>query len=406
MHLLALLLPLSWRNLWRNPRRTLITLAVVAVGTWSVLIFAALFNALTTGSRDTTLRFLTGHGQLHAAGYLEDPSVSHSMTRPGPALRRALDAPPVAGWVERIRVPGIVQSEYRTRSVTLVGVGPRSERALSDVPREVIAGRYLADAADPGVVMGRDLAERLKTRIGKRVILMVQAADGHLAESGLTIVGLYAAGKPAEDEFLFTGLETAQSMLGLGERLSEISFLVHDEASLTDVVAELRRAAPGLDVEPWMELAPLVYTIETFGRYYTIVWLLVMFTLMAIGLVNTQLMAVFERQREFGLLQALGMRPRQIVLQVVLESALLVGVGVLAGTALAVATLAPFHRGLDLGFLAPGAEIMGESRILHPALGAAESLRYGAVIWLLAVGAALWPALSAAAARPAAAMSR
>jgi hypothetical protein len=79
---------------------------------------------------------------------------------------------------------------------------------------------------------------------------------------------------------------------------------------------------------------------------------------------------------------------------------------VLAGAALAVATLAPFHQGLDLGFLAPGAEIMGESRILHPALGAAESLLYGVIIWLLAVGAALWPALSAASARPAVAMSR
>jgi len=404
--LLPLLLPLGWRNLWRNPRRTLITLVVVAVGTWSVLIFAALFNALTTGSRDTTLRFLTGHGQLHAAGYLDDPSVSHSMAPPDAALRRALLAPAIAAWTERVRVPAVVQSEYRTRSATLVGVAPQSERALSDLPKEVIEGRYLSGVSDPGVVMGRDLAVRLKTRIGKRVILMAQAADGHLAEVGLTIVGLYAAGKPAEDEFVFTGLDTARSMLGLGARSSEISFAVRDEAALTAVVAELRRAAPTLDVEPWMELAPLVYTIETFGRYYTAVWLLIMFILMAIGLVNTQLMAVFERQREFGLLQALGMRPRHIVLQVVLESALLVGTGVLAGAVLAVAALAPFRRGLDLGFLAPGAEIMGESRILHPALTAVEGLAYGAIIWLLAVAAALWPALSAAQARPAAAMSR
>ncbi len=404
--LLPLLLPLGWRNLWRNPRRTLITLVVVAVGTWSVLIFAALFNALTTGSRDTTLRFLTGHGQLHAAGYLDDPSVSHSMAPPDAALRRALDAPPVAAWTGRVRVPAIVQSEYRTLSVTLVGVVPQNEHTLSDLPKEVIAGRYLTGATDSGVVMGRDLAARLKTRVGKRVILMAQAADGHLAESGLTIVGLYTAGKPAEDEFVFTGLDSAQSMLGLGARLSEISFEVRDERSLMEAVAALRRAAAGLDVEPWMALAPLVYTIETFGRYYTAVWLLVMFTLMAIGLVNTQLMAVFERQREFGLLQALGMRPRQIVLQVVLESALLVGVGVLAGVALALATLAPFHHGLDLGFLAPGAEIMGESGVLHPTLGAAESFLYAAIIWLLAVGAALWPALSAARSQPAAAMSR
>jgi ABC-type lipoprotein release transport system permease subunit len=406
IRLLPLLVPLSWRNLWRNPRRTLITLLVVAVGTWSVLIFAALFNALATGSRDTTLRFLTGHGQLHAPGYLDDPSVSHSIATPAPALRDALDAPGIAAWTGRVRVPAIVQSEYRTRSVTLVGVDPHEERTLSDLPKEVIAGRYLSGVGDPGVVMGRDLAERLKTRIGKRVIVMAQAADGHLAESGLPIVGLYAAGKPAEDEFLFVGLDSAQSMLGLGGQLSEISFTVRDERSLGAAVAALRRAAPGLDVEPWTELAPLVYTIETFGRYYTAVWLLIMFTLMAIGLVNTQLMAVFERQREFGLLQALGMRPRAIVLQVVLESALLVGVGVLAGAAIAVATLAPFHRGLDLGFLAAGAEMMGESRILHPELGAAESLLYGVIIWLLAVGAALWPALKAAKAEPVAAMSR
>jgi ABC-type lipoprotein release transport system permease subunit len=404
--LLPLLVPLGWRNLWRNPRRTLITLVVVALGTWSVLIFAALFNALTTGSRDTTLRFLTGHGQLHAPGYLDDPSVSHSIAPPGPALRRALDGPAIAAWTARVRVPAIVQSEYHTRSVTLVGVDPQNERALSDLPKEVIEGRYLSDVRDSGVVIGRDLAERLKTRIGKRVIVMAQAADGRLAESGLPIVGFYAAGKPAEDEFIFVGLDGAQSTLGLGERFSEISFAVRSERSLSAVVAELRRAAPELDVEPWMELAPLVYTIETFGRYYTAVWLLIMFTLMAIGLVNTQLMAVFERRREFGLLQALGMRPRAIVLQVVLESALLVGVGVLGGAALAVATLAPFHRGLDLGFLAAGAELMGESRILHPELSALEGFLYGVVIWLLAVGAALWPALNAAKARPAAAMSR
>ena len=406
IHLLPLLVPLGWRNLWRNPRRTLITLAVVAVGTWSVLIFAALFNALTTGSRDTTLRFLTGHGQIHAPGYLDDPSVGHTLPPPGAALERALAAPAIAAWTPRVRVPAVVQSEYRTRAVTLVGVVPQGERTLSELPGEIIAGRYLADAGDAEIVMGRDLAVRLRTRIGKRVILMGQAADGHLAESGFTVVGLYAAGRPAEDEFLFTGLAAAQSMLGLGERLSEISFTVKDERVLDATVSGLRRAAPGLDVEPWMVLAPLVYTIETFGRYYTAVWLLIMFTLMAIGLVNTQLMAVFERRREFGLLQALGMRPRQIVLQVLLESSLLVAAGVLAGTALALATLAPFRQGLDLGFLAAGAELMGESRILRPQLHAAESLIYASIIWLLALAAAFWPALSAARSRPAAAMSR
>jgi ABC-type lipoprotein release transport system permease subunit len=402
---LPLFLALAWRNLWRNPRRTLITLAVVAVGMWSVLMFAAVLAAATASSRDTTLKFLTGHGQIHATGYLDDPNVTRRLPPPAGALGAVLGAPPVRAWTPRVRVPAIVRSEYRTRAVTLVGVVPENERVLSLLPRQVASGRYLMDRSDVGLVMGRDLAARLRTRIGKRVIVMAQAADGHLAEAGLRIVGLYAAGRPAEDEFLFTGLASAQAMLGLGAEVSEISFEVADERALPAVVAALRRAAPALDVEPWMVLAPLVYTLETFSRYYTAVWLLIMFVLMAIGIVNTQLMAVFERRREFGLLQALGMRPHLIVLEVVLESVLLVGLGVLAGTALGALALAPFRGGLDLGFLAPGAELMGESRVLHPQLLAGDALCYGLVVWLLGIAAALWPARNAARAAPVTAMS-
>jgi len=405
MGALPLLLPLAWRNLWRNPRRTLITLVVVAVGTWSVLVFAAMLEAATASSRDTTLGFLTGHGQVHATGYLDDPNVAHRMPPPEDALRRALAAPQVRAWTARVRVPAIAQSEYRARAITLVGVVPEKERQLSQLPAQVVSGRYLTDSSDAGIVMGRDLATRLKTRLGKRVILMAQAADGRLAEAGFEIVGLYAAGKPAEDEFLFSGLGRTQAMLGLGKETSEISFEVGTERDLSGVITALRQAAPSLDVQPWMVLAPLVYTLETFSRYYTAVWLLIMFVLMAIGIVNTQLMAVFERRREFGLLQALGTRPRMIVLQVLLESALLVGLGVLAGVTLTAIALAPFRHGLDLGFLAAGAEMMGESRVLHPRLLAADALGYGLIVWLLGVVAAFWPARNAAHAEPSAAMS-
>ena len=158
---------------------------------------------------------------------------------------------------------------------------------------------------------------------------MAQAADGHLAEVGLPIVGLFGNTTPAQDEYVFMGLGAAQSTLGLSGQLSEISFDAGPDAKLEDTVAALQRAAPGLDVQTWMALSPLAYTMETVLRRATsAIWLMVMFVLMAIGIVNTQLMAVFERTREFGLLQALGMRPAMIVAQVMLESALLIGVGV------------------------------------------------------------------------------
>ena len=223
MGALQLLGPLAWRNLWRNPRRTIITLIVVAVGLYSILVFAALLDAWAQSSRDTTLNLLTGSGQIHAQGFLDDPTVSRRMPPPTGALKAALANPAINAWVTRVRVPAVVQSEYKTLPLTLYGVDPAGERQISVIPRQIADGRYLADASDPGIVLGRHLADRLKTRVGKRVIIMAQAADGSLAQQAYQVVGLFAGNQTAEDAFAFTGLKTAETMLGIGGDISEIS---------------------------------------------------------------------------------------------------------------------------------------------------------------------------------------
>lgn len=404
MKRLRLLLPLAWRNLWRNPRRTIITVLVVSIGLWSILTFAVLFRAWAASSRDTTVKTMTGEAQIHASGWRDDPTAAASMPLPDGALLSLLRSKAVAVRAVRVRVSAIIQSEYKTLPVTLAGVVPAEESRISTLPHQIMAGRYLSDAQDGGIVIGRNLAKRLKTRIGKRVVVMTQDTTGKLAERAFPVLGLFGSSLETEDAFAFVGLKPAQNLTGLSGRVSEIALVVSEGTDLPAFVTRLRKAAPLLDIQPWSALDPLAYAVSTFFGEFVMMWLAMMIPLIAIGIVNTQLMAVFERTREFGLLGALGMRPRLVLLDVTIESMLLIGIGVLVGATLAFVTAHAFHGGLDLGFLGRGAEMLGAGHILYPHTDAQDFLVYSALVWLLGIVAALWPARRASKVSPVEAM--
>ncbi len=405
METLRLLGPLAWRNIWRNPRRTIITLIVVSVGVYSILFFASFIQAWSVSSRDRALTLMTGSAQIHAPGYLDDPTIDLLMSEPGPALQGVLNAPEIRGWTTRLSVPAVIQSEYRSMPANIVGVDPTREKTVSTVPELVRQGRYLNSPADGAIILGEKLLNRLKTRIGKRVIILAQGADGASVEQSFDVVGVYSGASDLENRFAFIGLDTAQKMLGAGGKLSEISLLVPEDENLTRVVARLQKAAPELDIRAWRDLSPMAAAIDQITDTIVYVWLWIMFTLMAIGIVNTQLMAVFERVREFGLLQALGMRPRMILLIVALESSILVGLGILLGMAMAVVTVRALSGGVDLSFFADATAMAGVGNALYPKIDARQYVQLSVVVWFLGIAVALWPARKAAKASPVEAMT-
>jgi ABC-type lipoprotein release transport system permease subunit len=396
MRILKILFPFAWRNLWRNKRRTFITLAVVAVGVWSILAFNAVVRAWSDSTLVGSLKNMTADAQIHAPGYRDNPDIRHSFPSPTGQLTRLLNAKPITAWAPRVRTPAIIQSEYKTLPVTLVGIDPQREAGVSFIADARIQGRMLKGAMDDGVLLGRHLAAHLKTRVGKRIVIMANDAHGKLQEQGARVIGIYAAEPRMEDAYLFTGLHAAQRFLHADGLLSEIALMTATQSQLTPVLQHLRRAAPKLDIADWAELQPMTKGIHDITEGFIYVWLLVMFVLIAIGVVNTQLMAVSERTREFGLLQALGFRPGWVVLEVVLEAVQIIGFGVLLGVVSAYLTVHAMQGGISLGGLSAGANFLGIERVLYPRLDSNEFITTIVVIWGLGVATALWPARRAA----------
>lgn len=386
-----LLFVLSWRSLWRNTRRTTLVLLAVSLGVWSMLSFTALLQAWNASSLAASLKNMTGQGQLHARGYLDNPNIEYQIAPPSGALLDVLNGNDVRQWAPRVRVPAAIQSAYDTWPVTMYGIDPKREKGLSFIDSAVHEGHRLHAGNSPGVIIGQKLARRLHSGIGKRIVLMSQGKSGELAERGFKVIGLFSASPSVEDRDVFIGVGIAQKMLGIGDNITGITFDLQDMGKLPSFIQKIKNTSPNYVVRSWEELQPMTKAMSKLMNGFIQVWIVIVLMLMVFGIVNTLLMSMHERLREISLLQALGLRPWLVFSQVSLESAILVLVGVLAGILFYMLTILSFRNGLDLGFLARGAEWLGAGRILYPVFHVYQSIEIGIFVWLIGLMTGLWP---------------
>jgi ABC-type lipoprotein release transport system permease subunit len=404
----AALITLSWRNLWRNYRRTLIMLLAITVGVWAMIFMTALLRGMVDNMVRTGINVLPGHVQIHAAAYRDDPSVAHSLPAPEQALLDILNGQQVAAWTGRIKVPAMISSEHDNRGVTLLGVDPAGELALGFDPADIEEGRFLNGSDDRGIVIGKKLMERLETRLGKRVVVMSQDPENTIADRGFRVVGVFTAElESREESIVYASRDVIQAMLGVGAEISEIAILGHDYRTPEALTASIRKAiAADREVLSWLELDPYLSTMMRVMNGFVLVWMIVIFLALSFGLVNTLMMAVFERVREIGLMRALGMRPSAIVYQILLESLMLLLLGLLAGNLIALGTIFWLKDGIDISAVAKGMEMMGAASVMYPVLEWPDLLLANSVVIVLGIITSLLPAWRASQYRPVEALSR
>ena len=405
---LTVLLRLAWRNLWRNHRRSAIMLMSIALGVWAMIFMNALMRGMTDQMVRNGLNLLPGEVQIHHPAYRLDPTVVNSFDPSAGSLTEAIAASPAVGVAARVRVPAVIASEYESRGVVLLGVDPESEGAVGALPDEIVEGRFLQSVDDRGIVIGARLAERLETRLGKRVVIMSQDPDNDIADRGARIVGIYTARlRSTEERFAYVGRAPLQAMLGLEDEVSEIALTADDYRTVAPWSAALAASVgETLDVSPWYELNSFLGSMLRVQDGFALVFIVVIFLALSFGLVNTLVMALFERVREIGLMQALGMRPGLIVLQVLIESLMLLTLGLVAGNLAAWLTIKPLESGIDISVVAEGMEMMAMGATLYPALDYRDMVMSTVVVIGLGLLASLLPAWRAAQLDPIRALAR
>jgi len=408
MHKLHVLLMLAWRNLWRNHRRTGIMLAAIGVGVWAMIFMTALTQGMVNDMIKDGISVLPGHVLAHHPDYRDDPNINNLIPTPDSELKKRFDAAGFKQWATRIKVPAVVTSERDARGVTLLGIDPANERGLTFVAYDDIDGRFLQDAADSGIVIGRKLADTLETEVGKRVVVMSQDPDNDIADRGFRVVGLFGASQESfEEMFVFAGKEAIQRLLKVGDYVTEAVAVGDDYRDVEPVYEKMVGLFDDdVVVKRWFELDSYLGTMLTVMDGFVLIYVVIIFLALSFGLVNTLVMAVFERVREIGLMLALGMKPSSILGQIIIESMLLLIIGLAIGNVLAIASIEPLKSGIDISIVAEGMEMMGAASVLYPQLRLQDIVLANVVVLVLGFFASLSPAWRASRYEPIEAITR
>ncbi len=404
---------LAWRNIWRNPRRTLVILTAIIIGIWSMILFGALMRGMEKEMVRNGIKSLTGNIQIHNVNFRNDPVIENNMTDIK-LLTKIVEKnlPEDAKWSSRLRVSAVVSNARHSSGVTLVGIDPLMEAQVSFIGNAVSDGRYLKPDDKNKIIVGKALLKKFGTKIGRKLILMSQDTEKEISSKSFKIVGEFSAEmKSTEKQFVFVPKKTLAKMLKTGDSISEISILLSktgvDDNIERNITASLKKdlVESIYKTETWIEILPMLKAYLSMTDGFLYIWYVVVFIAMGFGIVNTTLMAVFERMREFGLMKAFGMRPSQIVKSVLTESFLLLLVGITVGIIfgfLSVALLA--KNGIDLSALSAGTEMWGMPRVLYLDIWLKDVVIASFVVLILGLIVSIYPAVKAARFTPVEAM--
>lgn len=393
-----IVLRLAWRNLWRHPRRTWLTTAAMVFSNVLLVFMISLQFGMYGLMISNTLQAFTGHMQIQAPGYKDDMKMRQVVPDAvalAASMRQELKLQTVAA---RGAAFALASSDDRSYGIQIIGVEPQFEPGVSSIPGLTSEGRYLNDSNAAEIVIGAVLARNLRVAPGDELTILGSGRDGSFAAGVVTVVGIYESGVPDLDRGIAEiPLGYFQDTFYMDDAAHQVVINTGDLALVDTVRQQVMQALPAnedLVVHDWDALQPgLKQAIQAdissaFFMYAVLV------VLVAFSVLNTQLMSVLERTREFGIVMSLGLTPGRLGRLVMLETALMGLLGLVLGAV--IGGLLTYYFTVN-GFSYPGMQEMAVNFNLpsrfHPQVSLLTLFAGPSVVFLFSLIAAVYPAL-------------
>ena len=393
-----MLLRMGWRNLWRNPRRTLINLASSGLGLFLVVLYGGLMGGVMAEAKSQLDDAALGHVEVAATGWRARRILGTWIANPNELLQK-LPVPADAEVSARVVLRALASAAHGAQGVVVHGVDPLAERKIAAYLRDVRTGQPLQQGDDRGVLIGEGLAERLQLKVGSKLRLTVQQQDGEVGADVFRVRGIFHTISPAIGKSqVVMSLAAARKLAALPNVVHQVVVQLSDANQAPAVAAAIGQVlGPQVEAPTWGELLPVLKSMD--DLISVIQWLVGLFVeaLVGLGILNTMLMSVLERTHELGVLQAIGTRPSGIVALIAAESFWIATLATVLGLALALPLVAWGEHNALLDYsqaMGEGLEMGGTllRTAFHTKLSLGTVLPSAGLVYVMTLLAGLWPA--------------
>jgi len=333
-----LTLKLAYRNILRQRRRSLLTALSMAGGYMLFVFSMSLLEGSWSNVVDIFTLDHTGHIQVHKDDYAKRPKIHKTIENPAVVETTLKNHEDVTGWAPRVYSSALAYGGNKTSIAQIFGIDPELEPTVTRILQKVSAGQYFsaqpnADGYFPAMI-GRGLANSLRLDVGDEIVLISSGADGSIANDIFIITAIIGNTTSFDRLGVFLPLTVAQEFLSIGGEVHEFALLARNKHDNEQLAVALQSLMPSLKVSPWQQIEATFYRTmqsDKQGNYFTMA--LIVF-IVFIGVLNTVLMSVLERTKEFGVLKSIGCRPSELVKLIFIETVMLASISISVGLAL------------------------------------------------------------------------
>jgi len=349
---------LAWKNIWRNKRRTLITINAIGIGVMALVALYNYYDGFHEQLVHNVIRYQSGHLVVTAPSYHTRMATQLYMPDTQKVVSWIQKRPEIKAFSHRIVVQGLVSTAQGSSNIVFAGIEPEREKYITSFSENMVQGDYFRNQNTKSILLGEELAQILKAKIGSKVVALAQGIDGSIGNELFFVSGIFRTQSDFDKNMAFIRIQDARQLLSLKSTAAhQVALVLSSGETLSDTQAEFRKSFgkpsdSGFQILNWKQVQrPLMAMIELNKSANRLLMMIIIFVA-SLGIANSILMSLLERTREFGVMMAMGTTKKEVIRMVLLETLLLSSVGVAFGNILGCLVTLFFHKhGFDLAWL-------------------------------------------------------